>query len=71
VIHTLNKDSMNKITFEYTENITLIEFGFIKDDLLFVLYNANDKPDSGVYLINIGDYDFSTDITINDQGDNC
>jgi hypothetical protein len=71
VIHTLNKDHMNKITFEFTESITPIEFGFIREDLLFILYNANDKPDSGVYLINIGNHDFTSDITVNDQNDNC
>lgn len=71
VIHTLTKDHMNKITFEFTDNITPIEFGFIREDLLFILYNANDKPDSGVYLVNIGAHDFTSDITINDKGDNC
>lgn len=71
VINTLNKEHMNKITFEYSENITPIEFGFIKDDVIFVLYNSNDKPDSGVYLINIGNHKFSEDITISNNADNC
>jgi hypothetical protein len=66
IIHTLNKDHMNKITFEFSESITPVEFGFIKDNLLFILYNADDKPDSGIYLIDIGAHDFASDITISD-----
>jgi hypothetical protein len=62
---------MNKITFEFSESITPIEFGFIKDNLLFILYNCNDKPDSGIYLINIGAHDFARNITVSDKGENC
>ena len=71
VIHTLNKTHMSTITFNFTDNITPIEFGFIKDDVLFILYNSNDKPESGVYLVNIGNHDFSSPISFADNSDNC
>lgn len=71
VIHTLNSSHMSTITFNFSEGITPIEFGFFKDEIIFILYNSNHQPESGIYLIDIGTHDFSSPITVSDISANC
>ena len=67
VIHTMTKDHHTTISFEFDENICPIEFGFIREGYLFIIYNNNEQPDSGIYIINIGKHDFSSDLSFTDK----
>ena len=58
-----------KNIFEYKSDVTQVEFGFLKDDLMFILYNANEIPDSGIYLIHVDAYDLNSGPTIYEDED--
>lgn len=49
---------MSSITFNYQSNITPIEFGFMKDHQLFILYNDDNRPESGVFLVDLSGVDY-------------
>jgi hypothetical protein len=44
--------------------MTIVEYGFLKDEAMFLMYNMNDKPESGIFLINMNTYNFSSDMVI-------
>lgn len=71
VIHTLNGENHQTISFTFEDNICPVEFGFIREGYLFVIYNHNEVPDSGIYIINIGDHDFTTSLNFTDKDDSC
>ncbi len=70
-IHTLNNKSYGKIIFQFTEDCSVLDLGFLKDNIMFILYNSNQKADSGIFLINISEYDYASEMTFYDKGDNC
>ena len=68
-IYIASAEGIKKIQFEIKSDVTLIEFGFLKEDLMFLLYNANEVADTGAYLINIGAYDLNSNPKIIEDED--
>ena len=62
---------MSKINFEFTENLTVVEYGFLRDETMFVLYNSNDKPESGFFALSLQTHSYTSDITLKADGDQC
>lgn len=71
VFYIADETEISKFKFEVTSDVTLIELGFQKDDLMFILYNANEDADSGVFLINLKSYNLKNSPTIKEQDDTC
>ena len=68
-IYIASVDGIKKIQFEIKSDVTQIEFGFLKEDLMFLLYNANEVADTGAFLINIGAYDLNSNPKIIEDED--
>ena len=50
-MHFLKDGVYFSLDFSYTENIQILDAGFYISDVMYILYNHNEKPESGVFLI--------------------
>lgn len=50
-MHFLEDGKYFSVDFHYNENITVLDAGFYHSNVMYVLYNHNEKPESGVYMI--------------------
>jgi hypothetical protein len=50
-MHFLKDGVYFNLDFSYHENIQILDAGFYHTDVIYILYNHNDKPESGIYLI--------------------
>ena len=71
VIHTVNGADHGRIICQFSDDDAILDFGFLKDNIMIVLYNSNVNPDSGVFLFNISNYDYKGEVTYHDKGDEC
>ena len=60
-IHVLDRDHLSTLTFNFNTSLCPLEFGFIKPNQGFILYNYNDKRDAGLFVIDFNLHDFSKD----------
>jgi hypothetical protein len=50
-MHFLKNGQYFNLDFSYSENIQILDAGFYITDVIYILYNHNEKPESGIFLI--------------------
>ena len=53
-IFVVKGDQTGLIEFHFKSNLTLVEYGFFGEEEIFVLYNENYGPKSGIFLLKLG-----------------
>ena len=74
VIHTLNNWHHNTITFNWDdlkENITIVEIAMLKQNILLLLYNHNEREEAGLFIINLINNKFKTSSKFTALDQNC
>lgn len=56
-LYMAHKTGISKIQFDCNSDVTFIEFGYLKDNLMFLLYNEGEKATVGCYLLHLGAID--------------
>jgi len=69
-IYIADETGIERMNFNVESDVTLIEFGFLKENIMFILYNANEEADSGVFLINLSSYTTNDTPNIQEKDDN-
>ena len=60
---------MRKMSFDTMKDVTMIEFGFLKDNLMFLLYNEGEQSAVGCYLIQLVEGCLDEDVKISSEDD--
>ena len=60
---------MKKMTFETNKDVTMVEFGFLKDNLMFFLYNEGEQSAVGCFLLNLATSNLDEDVKISGDDD--
>ena len=65
----LKNIGLKTLTFDTQKDVTFIEFGFLKDNLMFMLFNEGEQSTVGCYLIQLGSIDLNQDVKISADDD--
>jgi hypothetical protein len=57
------------MNFDTMKDVTMIEFGFLKNNLMFLLYNENSPLTVGCYLVHLGATNLDEDVKISSEDD--
>ena len=68
-IYMISRDGLKTFTFETKIDATIIEIGFLNENLMFFLYNEGETAAVGVFLIQLGNFDLKDNIKISDSDD--
>jgi hypothetical protein len=60
---------MRKMSFDTMKDVTMIEFGFLKNNLMFLLYNEGEQSAVGCYLVHLGATNLDEDVKISSEDD--
>jgi hypothetical protein len=69
-IYIVNSEGiLRTMTFDTQKDVTFIEFGFLRDKTMFLIYNEGEKAVVGTFMINLNAVNTSADFSIKDQDD--
>jgi hypothetical protein len=60
---------MRKMNFDTMKDVTMTEFGFLKNNLMFILYNEGEQSAVGCYLVHLGATNLDEDVKISSEDD--
>jgi hypothetical protein len=69
VVNCLGDGYCSELKFEYEEELSIMEFSFLKPNLAFLVYNHNSEVEAGIYFIDLAIQDLKKDSVISLKGD--